>query len=46
MRKRLVCWTAACLLLLGGCGASGAGEDTQGYTEEQAQEILDGGVSR
>ena len=44
MRKRLVCWTAACLLLLGGCGASGAGEDTQGYTEKQAQEILDGGV--
>ena len=39
MRKSLIGLTAACLLLLAGCG-SGSGETVQGFTQEQAQEIL------
>ena len=43
MRKSLIGLTAACLLLLAGCG-SGSGETVQGFTQEQAQEILDSGA--
>ena len=45
MRKKITRFAAAaaCLFLLAGCGSGGGGE-TQAYTKEQAQEILDSGA--